>query len=403
MSIFESIKMAFSSLFAHKLRSILTMLGIIIGVGSVIAVVAIGQGGEAVLKSMFSGEANTIELMYMPSDEEIEADPSILYEDAFTQTDIDMIESIPEIEKVVSSSTESTNVRYQQESTESMVIGINQAYIDVHGLEIAHGRNLVAADFLGGSRAAIVSEEMKDELFEDGEEKDASELLGTVVYMNNQPIEIVGILEAEDNFFGLSMNSAYIPMNTWQTVFADTAITEVSIKANSADELEIAGEKAAAMLNTFHEKDDAYQILNMEEIADGIGKITRIMTIIISSIAGVSLLVGGIGVMNIMLVSVTERTREIGVRMSLGATRGQILFQFLVEAMTLTLIGGLIGMALGSGTALLVSHFAGWQPLVSLPVIVGGILFSMLIGVVFGLLPANKASRLDQIESLRYE
>lgn len=403
MSIFESIKMAFSSLFAHKLRSILTMLGIIIGVGSVIAVVAIGQGGEAVLKSMFSGETNTIELMYMPSDEEIEANPSILYEDAFTQSDIDMIESIPEIEKVVSSSSESTNVRYQEESSESMVMGINQAYIDVHGLEIAHGRNLVAADFLAGSRAAVVSEDIKDDLLEDGEDLEASELLGMVVYMNNQPIEIVGVLEAEDDFFGFSLNTAYIPFNTWQTVFADTAITEVSIKANSADELEIAGEKAAVMLNTFHEKDDAYQILNMEEIADGIGKITRIMTIIISSIAGVSLLVGGIGVMNIMLVSVTERTREIGVRMSLGATRGQILFQFLVEAMTLTLIGGLIGMALGSGTALLVSHFAGWQPLVSLPVIVGGILFSMLIGVVFGLLPANKASRLDPIESLRYE
>src|SRR5690625_3417939 len=127
------------------------------------------------------------------------------------------------------------------------------------------------------------------------------------------------------------------------------------------------------------------------------------MTHITSRIPGVSVVDGGIGVMNIMLVSVTERAREIGVRMSLGATRGQILFQFLVEAMTLTLIGGLIGMALGTGTALIVAHFAGWQPLVSFPVIIGGILFSMLIGVIFGLLPANKASRLDPIESLRYE
>lgn len=403
MSVFESVKMAFSSLFAHKLRSILTMLGIIIGVGSVIAVVAIGQGGEAVLKSMFSGDSNTIELMYMPSDEEIEADPSVLYEDAFTQTDIDMIEEIPEVEKVVSSSTESTDLRYQEEETDSTVIGINQAYVDVQKIDIAHGRNLVAADFLGGSRATVVSESVKDDLLEDGEDAEASELLGMVIYMNNQPVEIVGVLEEEDDFLSMGMNTAYVPIKTWQSVFADTAITEVSIKTESADDLEIAGEKAATMLNTFHEQDDAYQILNMEEIADGIGKITRIMTIIISSIAGVSLLVGGIGVMNIMLVSVTERTREIGVRMSLGATRGQILFQFLVEAIVLTLIGGIIGMALGSGTALLVSHFAGWQPLVSIPVIVGGVLFSMLIGVVFGLLPANKASRLDPIEALRYE
>lgn len=402
MSVMENIRMAFSSLFAHKMRSILTMLGIIIGVGSVIAVVAIGQGGEAVLKSMFSGEENTIKLFYMPSDE-VEANPAVLYEDAFTQADIELVESIPEVEKVVATSTESTNIRYQQEETDSMVTGINQAYLDVQGLAIEHGRNLLAADFLGGSQVAIVSESIKDELLEDGEDLEASELLGMIVYLNNQPTEIVGVLEAEDDFFSFGINSVYVPIKTWQSIFANTSITEVSIKATGPDELQVAGEKAADLLNKVHDKDEAYEILNMEEIAEGIGKITRIMTIIISSIAGVSLLVGGIGVMNIMLVSVTERTREIGVRMSLGATRGQILFQFLIEAMTLTLVGGLVGMILGSGTALLVSHFAGWQPLVSLPVIIGGILFSMLIGIIFGLLPANKASRLDPIEALRYE
>src|SRR5699024_8547942 len=141
----------------------------------------------------------------------------------------------------------------------------------------------------------------------------------------------------------------------------------------------------------------------MEEIAEGIGKVTNIRSSISTSITGVYLLVGGIGVMNIMLVSVTERTREIGVRMSLGATRGQIMFQFLIEAIALTMIGGLIGMGLGTSVALLVSSIAGWPPLISWPVIVGGILFSMIIGVVFGLLPANKASRLDPIDSLRYE
>ncbi|MEI3607275.1 ABC transporter permease [Pseudogracilibacillus sp. SE30717A] len=399
MSVLENIKMAFASLRAHKMRSILTMLGIIIGVGSVIAVVAIGQGGEAVLKSQFTGDSNTIELLYMPSDEELEANSSSLFEDAFTQEDIKMIETIPEVEKVVATSTESTTVRYRQESTDGMIMGVNQAYLDVHGLEIAEGRNLLAADFLGGARVAVVSENFQEELFDDEEEK----LLGKVIYVGDQPVEIIGVMESEGGLFSFGSNTVYLPMKTWQSVFAKTSITEVSIQAIGTDELQIAGEKAAAMLNQIHDKDDSYQILNMEEIGEAIGKVTRIMTIIISSIAGVSLLVGGIGVMNIMLVSVTERTREIGVRMSLGATRGQILFQFLIEAMTLTLIGGLIGMLLGSGAALTVSHFAGWPPLVSLPVIVGGILFSMLIGIIFGLLPANKASRLDPIESLRYE
>src|SRR5699024_566057 len=181
VNIIESVKMAFSSLLAHKMRSILTMLGIIIGVGSVIAVVAIGQGGEAVLKSMFTGESNTTELMYTPSDEEVEADPSILFEDAFTQADIDLIEDIHEVEKVVTTSTESTDIRYREESTDSMVTGVNQAYLDVQGLDIEHGRNLLVADFLGGSRVAVVSEDMKEALIEDGEDAESSELLGMVI------------------------------------------------------------------------------------------------------------------------------------------------------------------------------------------------------------------------------
>ncbi|HLR22228.1 MAG TPA: ABC transporter permease [Pseudogracilibacillus sp.] len=399
MSILENIKMAFSSLLAHKMRSILTMLGIIIGVGSVITVVAIGQGGEAVLKSQFTGDSNTIELFYQPSDEEIEQDSGILFEDAFTSEDIHLIEDLPEVEKVVTTSSESADISYRRDNADSMVMGINQSYIDVQGMDIDRGRNLMASDFLGEGRVAVVSENVQEELFDD-KEKD---ILGKIVYVGGQPVEVVGVMNSEDDLFGLSSSTFYIPINTWQSIFSKTSITEVSIKANNPDELQTAGEKATDMLNKVHETDEAYQVLNMEEIAEGIGKVTNIMTIIISSIAGVSLLVGGIGVMNIMLVSVTERTREIGVRMSLGATRGQIMFQFLIEAIALTMIGGLIGMGLGTSVALIVSSIAGWPPLISWPVIVGGILFSVFIGVVFGLLPANKASRLDPIDSLRYE
>src|SRR5699024_3006650 len=216
----------------------------------------------------------------------------------------------------------------------------NQAYIDVQGLDISKGRNLMAADFLGGSRVAVVSDSLKDSLFEDEDEK----LLGKVIYVGEQPVEIVGVVEKTGGIFDLSSDMIYIPMNTRQSIFLKNSTTEVSIKSSGPDELEVVGEKAAKLLNKVHDKDEAYQILNMEEIAEGIGKITRVMTIIISSIAGVSLLVGGIGVMNIMLVSVTERTREIGVHMTLGATRGQILFQFLVEHITINLIESLLGM-----------------------------------------------------------
>lgn len=389
--------MALSSLRAHKMRSILTMLGIIIGVGSVIAVVAIGQGGEAMLKSQIVGEENTIELFYMPSDEELEANPNAWLVNPFTPEDIQAIEQIPEVTNVVATSSEFTNARFREETTDASITGINQAYLEVNELKIEQGRNFVQSDFLGGQRTAVVSHSFQEELF------DGKSPLGEVLYIHSQPVEIVGILEQPTGVFAFGANEVYLPWKTWRTVFGKSEYSQVTLQTESIDDLQVAGEKAADMLNRMHNTDEAYEVLNMEEIAEGIGQITGIMTIIIGSIAGVSLLVGGIGVMNIMLVSVTERTREIGIRMSVGATRGQILFQFLIESVTLTLIGGLIGILLGGGAASLVSFFAGWPSLVSLPVILGGVLFSMIIGIVFGILPANKASRLDPIESLRYE
>ena len=397
MSIFENIKMAFSSLRAHKMRSILTMLGIIIGVGSVLALVAIGQGGEAMLKSQLVGEGNTIELYYMPSDEEIQADPNALYRSPFTQEDITDLEKIPNVTNVVSISSEFTSIRYQQETVDASISGINQAYLDVIGLDVESGRNMLSADFLAGRRIAVVSDCVQEVLFA------GEDALGKVIFVGIQPVEIVGVLEEPTGLFAFGANEVYLPWTTWRTVFNSNDISQVLLQTADAEDLEDVGSQAADLMNQKYNKDEAYQVLNMEEIAKGIEQITRIMTIIIGSIAGVSLVVGGIGVMNIMLVSVTERTREIGIRMSIGATRGQILFQFLIEAITLTVIGGSIGILLGGGIASIVSHFAGWPPLISLPVIIGGLLFSMVIGIVFGILPANKAARLNPIDALRYE
>lgn len=201
----------------------------------------------------------------------------------------------------------------------------------------------------------------------------------------------------------MGSNDVYIPLNTWRNITGKNEISQITIQVENADAIEKTGKNATNLLNSIHNTEDSYQVMNMEEMVKGVSQVTRIMTIIIGSIAGVSLLVGGIGVMNIMLVSVTERTREIGVRMSLGATRGQILMQFLVESVTMTFIGGAIGIFLGAGVAAIIAYFANWPSLVSLPVIIGGMLFSMIIGVIFGILPANKASRLDPVESMRYE
>ena len=389
--------MALSSLQAHKMRSILTMLGIIIGVGSVIAVVAIGQGGETMLKSSFVGSGNTVELYYSPSDEELKKNPSAMLEAPFTHEDIRILESIPNVTNVVATSGEFGNVNYRENTIDAYVTAINQAYVEVNELKVASGRNLVASDFLGGRRVAVVSASFRKELFE-GEDP-----LGKIIYIKSQPVEIVGVLEESKSFLSLGSNDVYIPSNTWRTISGNDDISQVILQVENTEELQEVGTNAANILNRMHNTKEAYQVMNMEEMLAGINQVTGIMTIIIGSIAGVSLLVGGIGVMNIMLVSVTERTREIGIRMSLGATRGQILSQFLIEAVTLTLVGGAIGIMLGSGVAALIAYFAGWPSLVSWPVIIGGVLFSMVIGIIFGILPANKASRLDPIESLRYE
>ncbi|MFN7249508.1 MAG: ABC transporter permease [Anaerobacillus sp.] len=397
MSIAENILMALQSIRAHKLRSILTMLGVIIGVAAVIIVVAIGQGGEQMLKSELTGAGNTLEVYYIPSDEEMRANPNFNFQSAFSYSDIRALEDIPEVKRVVATSSEYGTVRYQTDSAEAAIIGINDAYLHIHQLSLAEGLSFTTSDFLGGRRTALISHALKEELFE---EKNA---IGEIIRIGHQPVEIIGVLERPTGLFAFGSMDVFIPWMTWRNIYMRNDISQVSLQANSLEELQIAGEKAVNLLNSLNNKEDSYQVLNMEEIAEAIGQITRIMTMIIGGIAGISLFVGGIGVMNIMLVSVTERTREIGIRKALGATRRQILLQFIIESIILTLIGGVVGIFLGAGIASLVSLIAGWPSLISLPVIIGGVIFSMLIGIIFGFIPANKASKLNPIDALRYE
>ncbi|MFY2225303.1 ABC transporter permease [Bacillus altitudinis] len=397
MKLFENIKIALNSVLAHKLRSILTMLGIIIGVGSVIAVVAIGQGGEQMLKESISGPNNTIDMTYTPSDEELNANPNALFEATFTEEDIQSVQALNGVKQVASSTAQGMQLRFQDTTIDATVNGINEGYTNVHSLRIAEGQDLREIDFRSGRRAAVISEGIQKELF------NGEKAVGELIWMNGQPVEVIGVLAKQEGLFSFDMNEIYVPFAMLTTAFGVKEYDKLSIQVAHADQMKEVGKSAAARLNENHHTEDAYEMINLEEIAAGIGQITSVMTTIIGSIAGISLLVGGIGVMNIMLVSVTERTREIGIRKALGATRAQILVQFLIESVVLTLIGGLLGIALGLGGASLVSLFAGWPSLVSWQIVCGGVLFSMLIGIIFGLIPANKAARLDPIESLRYE
>ncbi|WP_191559535.1 ABC transporter permease [Metabacillus idriensis] len=396
MSYWDSFKISLKAVFAHKLRSILTILGIVIGVSSIIIIVSIGQGGEAALKSNFAGEGNnTIDILFSYHEENfnLEQEPP-----TYNQTDLKNLSSIPEVQRVIPKNSEWANATGYKESRSIEVIGINEDYFSTFNLDIIKGSILSEYEMKNSRRVVLISEKTADSLFEN------QEPVGNFIEIEGISLKVAGIYK-DNNPMNLSSDQALVPITVWPMIFKTEEISSLTIQTENVDQLEIAGDKAVSMLNSTKKLNDlgSFEVFNMQEIQEGISSITRIMTAIIGAIASISLFVGGIGVMNIMLVSVTERTREIGIRKALGATKGKILLQFLIESAFLTLIGGLVGILLGYLGSYIVTVFTNWPFIVSIPVIVGGALFSMLIGVIFGIMPANKAASLDPIESLRYE
>ncbi|WP_089608144.1 ABC transporter permease [Bacillus cereus] len=397
MSLLDSLKIALSSILAHKLRSALTMLGIIIGVGSIITVVAIGQGGEMSLKSEFSGSGNnTVPIQFK---EDMNEPLSIGERPQITDEDLFEIKKISEIKHVITTNSSMEPLNLNEKKDMVSVIGLDSEYFEVNQIKVKKGRSLNKFDVEQGSNVVMISTDVKD-IFYPKENP-----VGKIIEIRGQPLQIIGIYKSDNGFMGMSIPELLIPISIWPTIYGKSEIQNIVVQAETPDQLERAGKKAVDVLNNRKSNDISgkYEIMDLKKLQEGLSQLTKIMTMVISGVAGISLVVGGIGVMNIMLVSVTERTREIGVRKALGATRSKILLQFLIEAVMLTLLGGLIGIALGYSGAYIVSKIAGWPPLVSWEVVVGGVLFSMTLGIIFGLIPANKAAKLDPIESLRYE
>jgi putative ABC transport system permease protein len=393
MNLLESIRVALEGIMVSKLRSFLTTLGIVIGIAAVIAVVAIGQGGRAVLMSEMEKIGTNIFAIYVDwrSSKQVTGRE-------FDLSDVTVIkDKVPDVTHLSPVSQTMSDVRGPKEKIYAQITGVSSDYSYIRKLNLKGGRFFAEEDDTGKRRVAVLDEELAGQVF------GRSQALGNKITIGDTPFLVVGIIAKGESALGFSDNPrVYIPIQVWQVMFNDQ-VQELEGSVTSKEKVEEAMGQAVKLLERRHHDPGKYASQSMEQEMQTANKITGIMTLVIGAIAGISLFVGGIGVMNIMLVSVTERTREIGIRMALGARRRDILVQFLIEAVVLCLLGGVIGMALGTGGAYLIAKLAKWPPLVSWWTALLAFAFSAAIGVVFGILPANKAARLNPIEALRRE
>lgn len=409
----ENWKFALSSIMGHKMRSFLTMLGIIIGVASVVVIMALGQGMTKQITDMFSADTRDIEIYYVAKD----SDSKGIFDDDIETTSSDQGPKIQEewLQKITSDVSGVQNYYLTNGTTVTVslnkkkaknvnIIGVNKTYFDVKKYKVVAGRNFRSDDYEHFSRIIMLDTKLAVKLF--GTNDNA---LNKQVSVGSKSYLVVGVYKDPNSgsaLYGMSSGGNAVMTNT--QLAAEFNVNEIEtayVHVNDATQATTVGTEAAKMMTQVSGvKTGHFTIFDMSKQIAEINSAYGMMTTVIGAIAGISLLVGGIGVMNIMLVSVTERTREIGLRKALGATRRKILTQFLIESMVLTLLGGLIGLGLAAGlTSILNSNMADMKPSISFNVAIGSLLFSALIGMVFGILPANKASKLDPIEALRYE
>jgi len=410
MNILESLKMAISSILSNKMRSFLTMLGIIIGISSVITIIALGNGGKNYIGEEFAKMgSNTVTLNVDPSKVE-------QISDYFTLDDVKQIKDRVGTAKYISPTvSKKGTARTDTKTSTANVTGVNTDYSLISNVEIVYGRFLNEREVEEGKAVAVIDQTSATALFGTDDAVGKSFKLGPVG--SSKSATVVGVSKASSMFGGSrsgppSRNGdstptlVTVPITFLQTLFPlDFNISTLTMTSTSQANSVQTGNEALKILQTKHDNKatDLYKATNSASMLESINQVLGIFTTFLSAVAAISLLVGGIGVMNIMLVSVTERTREIGIRKAIGATTNAILFQFLTESVILSVIGGLIGMTLGIVAAQIIGSFAGIIPSVSILVILETILFSSAVGIFFGIYPARKAAKLNPIDALRYE
>jgi putative ABC transport system permease protein len=399
----EIVIVALQSIRANLFRATLTMLGIIIGVGAVITMLAAGAGAQKRIDEQIAAlGANvlTVNTASFFAGGVSREGQSLVIDDANALRSDSLY-----LDAVVPEMQNRGQLKLDNVNTNVRLSGTTHEYPTIFNYKLALGRFFSEGEDGERRRVVVLGSDVPQRL-----DKKPEQLVGKVLAVNGQPFEVIGIFESIGGGFGNNNpdSSAFIPLRTAeQRVMGKKNVDNISVRVKADASLERAMVDIERVLRRDHKimpgRSNDFSIIDRREFLTTQQQAQATFTVLLASIAGVSLVVGGIGIMNIMLVSVTERTREIGIRMALGATRFSILLQFLVESVTLCLLGGLIGIGLGSGAATLLSRFAGWQTFVS-PLSVGlAFAFSVGVGLFFGIWPARRAARLDPIEALRYE
>ena len=415
----EDIRLAFQGIWNHKLRSALTMLGIIIGIGSIIAIVSTIKGTNEQIKKNLVGAGNdAVNVQLYQGDWPIDLQYQSL-PDGVPEISDETLQEVVELPEVETASLYHTRNEYDavyraKSLSNSVILGIDRNYLDVYGYQVTKGRGLTDKDYSEGRKVALIDKTTAASLF------DNADVIGRTIEIKGEPFVVVGMVakKAESQPVINSMEDYYrymsddqsgkiiIPDNVWPVIYQYDEPQNLVVRAKSTDDMTTAGEKAADILNAMLTVSDdtvKYKGEDLLEQATQIQEISNSTNQQLIWIASISLLVGGIGVMNIMLVSVTERTGEIGLKKALGARKRRILTQFLTEAAVLTLLGGIIGVLGGIALAYIISKVSAVPVAISGVSIVIAVLFSTLIGIIFGLIPSVKAANMNPIEALRHE
>ena len=395
----ESVQIAVTALLSNKLRSILTMLGIIIGVGAVIAMISIGMGVKQNVTNSIASLGSNMLIVTPGSTNQggvrsaAGSSQKLKYDDAMAIKN--KIKNIDYVSPTVNSSYQIVN---GNQNWNTSVYGVTPEYLHIRSLVVQSGSFITQNDLNSRNRVAVIGPTV------------ASNPVGKNIRINNQPYKIIGVLESKgQSSMGQDQDDIVIvPLTTAQErLMGITYVRSINIQVSSADKIEQVQSEVETLLRQRHHirsgKEDDFTVRNLTSLMETMTSTTTMLTLFLGSIAAISLIVGGIGIMNIMMVSVTERTREIGIRKALGATFQDIMMQFLIESVVIGVIGGLLGIACGVGIALAIAKSGLFQTVITAAPIIISFSFSVGIGLFFGIYPARKAAKLDPIEALRYE